>query len=109
MRQIPARARRCEGSSGYRVGIEVDPPTIWNHIISPVPRTARPPPSWAQGCAVADAADLLKMFENGDNRTRVAQATRHPGTLHPSGDTAEFPQDDRTAAAGLPDHEFVGP
>jgi hypothetical protein len=49
------------------------------------------------------------MFENGEIRTRVAQATRHRGILQSNGDTAEFPQDGRITTAGLPDHGVVGP
>jgi hypothetical protein len=62
----------------------------------------------AQGCGVADDADLFELFESGEIRTLVGQATRLRGTLHPGGNTAQFLQQDRTATTPPIDLEVVG-
>jgi hypothetical protein len=54
----------------------------------------------AQGCAVEDDASLFQLFEGGEIQALVARARRVRGTLHPTGDTAEFLLDAELADKG---------
>jgi hypothetical protein len=63
----------------------------------------------AQGCAVAEEAELFRLFESGEILPRVARATRLQGTLYPGGNTAGLLLEDRTTTAALNDLEAVGP